>query len=180
MIVLGIDPGSVVCGYGVIEANGSNFKLIEYGVINAKKINADFHIRLREIYSRLLKVIDRTKPDYAAFETIFYSKNVQSLVKLSHARSAAILAASMKEISITEFSPREVKKSVTGRGNAGKEQVQFMVKKILNIKETPEFYDSTDALAVALCHSMKSGLPSKSSKSWAAFVKDNPDRIAKL
>lgn len=180
MIVLGIDPGSVICGYGVVEANGSNFKLVEYGVINAKKINSDFHVRLREIYIRLLKVIERVNPDYAAFETIFFSKNVQSLVKLSHARSAAILAASMKDINITEFSPREVKKSVTGRGSASKEQVQFMVKRILNIKETPEYFDSTDALAVALCHCMKSGSPAKSSKSWAAFVKDNPDRIAKL
>ncbi len=180
MIVLGIDPGSVICGYGVVEANCSNFKIIEYGVINAKKINSEFNVRLGEIYTRMLKVIERTRPDYAAFETIFYSKNVQSLVKLSHARSAAIIAAAVKEISITEFSPREVKKSVTGRGSASKEQVQFMVKKMLNIKETPEFFDSTDALAVALCHCMKSGSPAKSSKSWAAFVKDNPDRIVKL
>ncbi len=177
MIILGIDPGSVVCGYGVIAAEGSAFRLIEYGVIRAKKKSELMDLRLREIFLRLENVIDRTQPEAAAFETMFYSKNAQSLMKLSHARGAAMLSASLHEIPVHEYSPREVKKAVTGRGNAGKEQVQFMVKKMLNLDETPEFYDVTDALAVAVCHSLRNHAGQSKPGSWKAFIKDNPDRI---
>ncbi|MCL5991763.1 MAG: crossover junction endodeoxyribonuclease RuvC [Bacteroidetes bacterium] len=180
MIVLGIDPGSVICGYGVIEKKKNSLCVVEYGVIKAKKAYDELPYRLREIYQRLIKVIDRTKPDVAAFESTFYSKNAQSLLKLAHARASAMLAAAMNDIPISEYSPREVKKSVTGKGSASKEQVQFMVKTLLKIKETPEFYDVTDALAVAVCHSLKSELPSKKAGSWEDFIKKNPERIAKI
>ena len=179
MRVLGIDPGSVICGYGVIESQNSKLYLVEYGVIKAKKINDSIHIRLKEIYKRLNVVIERTKPDLAAFESMFYSKNAQSLIKLSQARAAAILSAVMFDIDITEYSPREVKKSITGNGNAGKQQVQFMVRTLLSIEETPEFFDSTDALAVAICHVNKNKLPGSKSSSWGDFIKNNPNRVVK-
>ncbi len=179
MRVLGIDPGSVICGYGVIDLRDNKLFLVEYGVIKAKKINEALPVRLREIYKRLSVVLERTKPDIAAFETMFYSKNVQSLIKLSQARAAAVVAAAMADMAIEEYAPREVKKSVTGNGNAGKEQVQFMVRKMLSIEETPEFFDATDALAVAICHVNKSKSFSTKSSSWSDFIKNNPDRIVK-
>ena len=135
---------------------------------------------MREIYQRLIQVVERCKPDVAAFESTFYSKNAQSLLKLAHARASAMLAAAMNDIPIAEYSPKEVKKSVTGKGSASKEQVQYMVKTLLNIKETPEFYDVTDALAVAICHCMKSEIPTKKGGSWEEFIKKNPNRIAKI
>jgi crossover junction endodeoxyribonuclease RuvC len=180
LLVLGIDPGSIICGYGVIETNSKSLSVVEYGVIQAKKKYEELPLRLREIYQRLLEVVKRTKPEAAAFESMFYSKNVQSLMKLTHARSVAILAAVMNDVPIFEYSPREVKKSVVGRGGASKEQVQFMVKTLLKIKETPEFYDVTDALAVAICHSLKYKTLTKSSNSWKDFIKNNPERVAKM
>ncbi|MFC2131649.1 crossover junction endodeoxyribonuclease RuvC [Bacteroidota bacterium] len=178
--ILGIDPGSVFCGYGVIQKEGQRLKVIEYGAIEAKKKYSNINLRLKEIYTRLTEVIIRTSPDESAFETIFYSKNAQSLMKLSHARAVAVLASVMKDIPVFEYSPKEVKKSVTGRGGAGKEQVQFMIKTLLEIKETPGLFDVTDALAVAVCHALKRDMPKSSAKSWADFVKNNPDRIAEI
>ncbi len=180
MRILGIDPGSVICGYGIIEKQVNSLSVVEYGVIKAKKAHVLIPDRLKEIFLRLTKVIERTKPDISAFETTFYSRNVQSLTKLSHARAAAMLAVSMKNINISEYSPREVKKSVTGKGAASKEQVQFMVKTILKINETPEFFDVTDALAVALCHSLRTEHSEKSSNSWKDYIKKHPERIAKI
>ena len=178
MRVIGIDPGSVICGYGVVDMEGSSFKLVEYGVIKAKIQSDDFNGRLKILNDSVDRIIKRTNPDISAFETIFHAKNVQSLVKLSHARAAAILSASHNKIPIFEYSPNEIKKSVTGKGKAAKEQVQFMVKKILNIDETPGFLDSTEALAIAICHCLKQGNSNtKKVSNWSQFAKDNPDRI---
>ncbi len=178
MIILGIDPGSVVCGYGVVDMQGNNsFSLIEYGVIHAKKSTPEFYERLKEIYKKTDNIIKRTNPDCSAVESMFYAKNAQSLMKLSHARASAILAATMNDLPILEYSPKEVKKSVTGRGAASKEQVSFMVRKILNIKETPEFFDATDALAVAICHGLKSNMPQSKGSSWSDYVKNNPNKV---
>lgn len=178
MRVIGIDPGSVVCGYGVVDMIGNSFKLVEYGVVKAKQKSEDFNGRLQILNESVLEVIKRTNPEISAFESLFYSKNVQSLVKLSHARAVTILSAKQSDLPVFEYSPNEIKKSVTGKGKASKEQVQFMVKKLLNIEETPKFFDSTDALAIALCHCMKLGNGNKKSpNNWAQFVKDNPDRI---
>lgn len=179
MRILGIDPGSRICGYGVIEIKGNSLILVEYGVVKVNKKADPLSARILEIYKRLNEVIKRTKPDIAAFENLFFSKNVQSLVKLSHARAAAVLAAAENELHISEFSPREIKKSVSGNGNATKEQVQFMVKTILDIDETPEFYDVTDALAVAICHSIRSNHKTGSVKSWKEFIEQNPERVTK-
>lgn len=175
--VLGIDPGSVICGYGVVEKEGNKLTLVEYGVIRAKKKFETFPLRLKEIYERLTQVIERTMPDESAFESMFYSKNAQTLIKLSQARAAAMLATTMREIPIVEYSPKEIKKSVTGNGSASKEQVQFMVRTLLGIKETPDLFDKTDALAAAICHCYKSSFQSNNSSSWSDFIKNNPDRI---
>lgn len=176
MRFLGIDPGSIICGYGVIEKEGNSLSVIEYGVIKAKKKNEDFPLRLKHIFERISVVISRALPDESAFESMFYSKNAQTLIKLSQARAAAMIATTMKEIPIIEYAPREVKKSITGNGNASKEQVQYMVKAILKIDETPEFFDSTDALSIAICHAYNRDKKGKSS-TWADFIKNNPDRI---
>ena len=178
--IIGIDPGSIICGYGVIEQLQKNkFKLIEYGAIKAKKHYEELPMRLKEIYLRISEVLKRTNPEIAAIESTFFSKNVQSLVKLAHARAVVMLASTLFELPIFEYSPREVKKSVTGKGAATKEQVSFMVKNILNIKETPDFLDVTDALAVALCYAMKGSQINNKPKSWEEFIKEHPERIKK-
>ncbi len=177
MIILGVDPGSVLCGYGVVEHTGRNISLVEYGVIEAKRRHTDFNQRLKEIFSRLNSVIERTNPDAAALEALFYSKNAQSLIKLSHARAAAILAVTNNNIPIIEYSAREVKKSVAGRGSASKEQVQYMVRNLLSIEETPQFFDATDALAIAICHILRKNHNSKKSVSWADYLKEHPELI---
>lgn len=183
MIILGIDPGSVICGYGAIKTEGNTITLLEYGVIKAKKLSENFPDRLGIIHSQISKVIDRTSPDVCVFETMFHGKNVQSLIKLSHARSAAILSSVVHNIEVAEYSPNEVKRAVTGKGKAGKEQVQFMIQKLLAIKEAPEFYDATDALAVAVCHSlrqqngMQNSKNKSSSKSWSDYIKKNPEKV---
>lgn len=180
MRILGIDPGSVVCGYGVIEREGNVLSLVEYGVIEAKKQHQELPRRLEVIFERLGQVIERSLPDEAAIEQVFFAKNVQSLVKLSHARGVAMVTATLKQIPMAEYSALEVKRSVTGNGHASKEQVGFMVRSMLKIDETSKFYDATDALAVAITHALKrSNTATKQSRSWKEFVDANPDRILK-
>ncbi|MES2764247.1 MAG: crossover junction endodeoxyribonuclease RuvC [Bacteroidota bacterium] len=178
MRVLGIDPGSVVCGYGVIEKIGAKITLVEYGVIEAKKIHPSLQLRLEAIFTRLQKVVERSLPDEASLESLFYAKNPQSLMKLSHARGVAMLVPTLKQIPVTEYSAREVKRAVTGNGNSSKEQVQFMVRTLLNIEETPEFFDATDALAIAICHAFKAANPQSRARSWKDFIAQNPQRVA--
>ena len=178
MRFMGIDPGSIVCGYGVIEKVGNNdFILLEYGVVEAKKRFDSLPDRLGLIFERLTQVIERTLPDEVSLEATFYSKNAQSLIKLSHARGVAMLSANLRSIPVIEYSAKEVKRSVTGNGNASKEQVGFMVKSMLSIKEDHAFFDATDALAVALCHGMKRSSPKQSAKTWASFISENPNRV---
>lgn len=177
MRVLGIDPGSIVCGYGVVEKNGSVITLVEYGVVEAKKRFESLPQRLEMIFTRLGSVIERALPDEAAIESVFFAKNAQSLAKLSHARGVAMLAATIKQVPIMEYSAKEVKRSVTGNGNASKEQVQFMVRTMLKIEETPDFFDATDALATAICHCLKRNSPRGSARSWKQFIEANPKRI---
>lgn len=180
MIVIGVDPGTLVTGYGVVEKIGHRIRLLDYGVIRnvgGKKIAT----RLKLIYSRLHQIIEKHQPDEFAIETAFYGKNAQSAMKLGHARGVSLLAAANANIDTSEYSPREVKKSVVGNGGASKEQVQFMVKSILRMKESPKFYDSTDALAVALCHLLRKMAPSASIKSstgsWRSYIAAHPERI---
>ena len=128
MIFMGIDPGSVICGYGVIEKTGKDsFVVLEYGVVEAKKRFDSMPQRLGMIYEHLIQVIERTLPDEISLEATFYAKNAQSLIKLSHARGVAMLAGNQRSIPVIEYSAKEVKRAVTGNGNASKEQVGFMV-----------------------------------------------------
>ncbi|RPI12354.1 MAG: crossover junction endodeoxyribonuclease RuvC [Ignavibacteriae bacterium] len=176
MIILGVDPGTLFTGYAVIGNEKGRMVLIECDVI--KNPSSDtLPVRLKNIYDSLVKVIDEHKPDEFAIETAYYGKNVQSTLKLGHARGVSILAAVNKQIPTTEYSPREVKKSVVGIGSASKEQVRFMVCQILKIKDKPKSLDITDALAVALCHYNKVMGHKTTSQSWEDYVARNPKKV---
>lgn len=179
MVILGVDPGTLVTGYGVIEVGPRKaLSVLEYGTIESKKI-ATLPIRLELIFRRLEQVIERSHPDHFAIETAFYDKNVQSTLKLGHARGVAILSAVLKQIPTAEYSPREVKRAVVGNGNASKPQVEFMVRKILKLpEEDKKLADAFDALAIALTHSYRLTTRSTGAvKNWAEFVAANPDRV---
>jgi crossover junction endodeoxyribonuclease RuvC len=188
MIILGVDPGTLVTGYGVIEERNGKLKVLTFDVVKNQS-EQSMPIRLRAIYSTLCKVIERYHPDEFAIETAFYGKNAQSAMKLGHARGVSILAAVNAEIPTTEYSPREVKRAVVGTGAASKVQVSFMVQSILSLKSAPKYYDSTDALAVAVCHfhkSSKSLRPRKGAtdrernlRSWQSYVQAHPEKIAR-
>jgi crossover junction endodeoxyribonuclease RuvC len=188
MIILGVDPGTLTTGYGVIEGKKGRFRLLEYDVVQNRG-DQRMPIRLRAIYATLCKVIDRYHPDEFAIETAFYGKNAQSAMKLGHARGVSILAAVNREIPTTEYSPREVKRAVAGNGGASKEQVSYMVQSILKLKAPPKYYDATDALAVAICHYHRTqgdgrsrkgkGGPGKNAPSWKSYVESHPERIVK-
>lgn len=176
MIVLGVDPGTLVTGYGVIETRNGVTRILECDAIrnSAGKAMPD---RLKLIFDRLAAVIERYRPDELALETAFYGKNAQSALKLGHARGAAMLAAVMQQIPTTEYSPREVKKAVVGTGAASKQQVQYMVKSILRMKTLPKYYDTTDALAVAICHLHRRAKPHAKFRDWKDYVKNHPKRV---
>ena len=182
MIVLGIDPGSRHTGYGVIRAERGQEELIEYGVLHLDATK-DHHWRLRHLFERLSSVVERCLPDECAVEMPVYGRNPQSMLKLGRAQAAAILTALTRDIPVQEYTPKEVKRAVTGNGNASKEQVWYMVKAILKIDETnPEHgtlgLDASDALAVALCHVHRgAGGGPKRYSGWDAFLKANPGRI---
>lgn len=187
--ILGVDPGTLLTGFGVIEIVGRRTTMVECGVIRMRP-TWSMPLRLREIHLKLLEVIDRTHPDMFAIESAFYAKNVQSTLKLGHARGVAILAAVLREIPTSEYAPREVKMAVTGNGGAAKEQVAFMVTQMLGMTEQPETLDATDALAIALCHASRLDAPASpvtsSARSrgkvrggWERYIAENPDRIVR-
>ena len=179
MIVLGIDPGSRVTGYGVIAIEGTERRVVDYGVVKPET-GASQPIRLKQIYNGMVEVIDATLPDSCAVEMPIYGRNAQSMLKLGRAQAAAMLAAMSREIPVVEYTPKEIKKAVTGNGNATKSQVWFMLQKLLALEEDRGL-DASDALAVGLCHShrLSGGLRTGSGNtSWASFVKANPERIA--
>jgi crossover junction endodeoxyribonuclease RuvC len=176
-IILGIDPGTSIMGYGVILIKQKELKLIQYGVIHLNKYK-DHSIKLSKIFERTSQLIEEYLPDEMAIEAPFYGKNIQSMLKLGRAQGVAIAAAIARQIPISEYLPKKVKQSVTGNGNASKEQVSAMLIKLLNFKkETPELLDATDALGVAVCHYFQNGKLEKKTKGWASFLKENPDRI---
>ena len=178
-LILGIDPGTTIMGYGLLEINGSKIKVIQYGVINLKSY-ANHAIKLKKIFDRTIQLITEYLPDELAIESPFYGNNVQSMLKLGRAQGVAIAAALSRDIPYVEYAPKKVKQSVTGNGNASKEQVALMLVQILKIQETPKLFDSTDALAVALCHHYQKGNNNQSgTKSWKSFLLDNPGRVSK-
>jgi crossover junction endodeoxyribonuclease RuvC len=176
MIIIGVDPGTLIAGYGVIERNGGRLSLLDVGVIkNAADVSMP--LRLKKIYASLCSVIEQYHPDEFAIETAFYSKNAQSALKIGQARGVSILAGVNFEVPVTEYSPREIKKAVTGKGAASKEQVQYMMMSMLKLQTAPKHFDSTDALAVAVCHAFKISSPRSGFKDWKSFVAAHPDRV---
>ncbi len=174
-IILGVDPGTQLLGYGVIALEKKEAKVLAFGVLKLAKYK-DAYKRLQYIYQRLMQVIEEYKPTDFAIEAPFYGKNVQSMLKLGRAQGVAMAAALAHDLTIAEYAPRKVKMAITGNGNASKEQVSALVRNILKIKEVPEYFDSTDALAIAMCHFY--GLNSPISKagytSWKDFIHKNP------
>ncbi len=175
-IILGLDPGTNVMGYGVILVQGSKLKLLQFGVIHLSKYQSH-ELKLKKIFERVNHLIEEFSPDEVALEAPFYGKNVQSMLKLGRAQGVAMAAALDKDIPITEYAPKKVKQSVTGNGNASKEQVAQMIMTLLSFNEQPKLLDATDALAVALCHHFQFGTRKNGSKSWKSFINENPDRI---
>jgi len=175
-IILGLDPGTNIMGYAVILVQLSQVKLLQFGVIQMGKYGAH-ELKLKKIFDRVLTLVDEFKPDEVALEAPFFGKNVQSMLKLGRAQGVAMSAALYREVPITEYAPKKVKQSVTGNGNASKEQVAKMLMQIFNIKEMPKLLDASDALAVAVCHHYQNGVTKSKSKSWEGFLKDNPGRI---
>lgn len=176
-IILGIDPGTNVMGYGVILVKGSKIDVLQLGVIHLGGYGSH-ELKLKKIFDRVLSLLDEFSPDHVALEAPFYGKNVQSMLKLGRAQGVAMSAALYREIPITEYAPKKVKLAVTGNGNASKEQVARMLMQILNIKEKPKLLDASDALAVALCHHFQKGESKSRKATWESFVKENPGLIA--
>jgi crossover junction endodeoxyribonuclease RuvC len=175
-IILGLDPGTNVMGYGLILVRKPKVDLLQFGVIQLSKYESH-ELRLKKIFERVLSLIDEFHPDEVALEAPFFGKNVQSMLKLGRAQGVAMSAALSREIPIVEYAPKRVKQSVTGNGNASKEQVAKMLMTMFTIKEVPKLLDATDALAVAVCHHFQKGEAKSKTKSWESFVKDNPTRL---
>ena len=175
-VILGLDPGTSIMGYGLISVKKQQIKLLQFGVIHLSKYQGH-ELKLKKIYDRIISLIDDYMPDEVALEAPFYGKNVQSMLKLGRAQGVAMAAALSRGIPINEYAPKKVKQSVTGNGNASKEQVAAMIQTLLKISSAPKLLDATDALGVALCHHYQGGKQVFSSKSWKAFVTENPKRI---
>lgn len=179
-VILGIDPGTTIMGYGIVKVVGKDAQLMALGVIELKKYT-DHYTKLKKIFDRVLSLIEQYHPDEMAVEAPFFGKNVQSMLKLGRAQGVAISAALSRSIPIFEYAPRKIKMSITGQGNASKEQVALLLKSLLKIKELPKDLDATDGLAAAMCHFYQSNVPtaSKSFNSWKDFINKNPGRIKK-
>lgn len=180
-IILGIDPGTVLFGYGVIKIQAQKLSLISLGTIELNKIN-DQAAKLEKIFERVCWLIEQYQPDDCAIEAPFYGKNPQSMLKLGRAQGVAMAAVLTNKIDITEYAPKKVKQSITGNGNASKEQVAAMLQRILLFNDLPKYLDATDALAVAVCHHFQTASPllaSSKAKNWKEFLKKNPDKIVK-
>ncbi len=181
MIILGVDPGTIYTGFGIIKQKSSNYIRIINGIIKLPS-HKSLPLKLEIIYDELVKIIQRYKPDEFAIETAFYGKNVQSVMKIGYARGAALLAAVHNKIPISEYSPREIKKSVVGRGSASKEQVYYMIKTLLELKEEKMKYDESDALAVAVCHAFRMthhNGSTRKSKDWKSFIEAYPEKVVR-
>ncbi|MBD5219042.1 MAG: crossover junction endodeoxyribonuclease RuvC [Bacteroidales bacterium] len=181
-IILGIDPGTNIMGYGILGVYGGKPRMIAMGLIELTKLG-DHYLRLGRIYERVAMLVDQYCPDELAIEAPFFGKNVQSMLKLGRAQGVAMAAALSRQVPITEYEPRKIKLAITGNGAASKEQVCEMLKRILSIPQEallPKL-DATDALAAALCHFYESAKPikTKSSGSWKDFIARNPDKIKK-
>ncbi|AZQ42827.1 crossover junction endodeoxyribonuclease RuvC [Nonlabens ponticola] len=179
-IILGVDPGTAIMGFGVIKVVGNTMSFIQMNELDLRKIK-DPYIKLRRIFERTIELIDTYHPDEIALEAPFFGKNVQSMLKLGRAQGVAMAAGLSRDIPVTEYAPRKIKQSITGKGTASKEQVAAMLKSTLNLKELPKNLDMTDGLAAAVCHFYNSGRIEigKNYSGWAAYVKQNEKRVDK-
>ncbi len=187
-VILGIDPGTLFMGYSVIEVVASRITIREMDVLKLTSTKDNYY-RLQKIHQKVMQLMNHFSPDEFAIEAPFYGKNVQSMLKLGRAQGVAIAAAMEKGVPITEYSPKKVKQSITGNGNADKEQVWLMLQQITGLPEKPTHFDSTDALAVAVCHHYSTRIPGlkmvskplakkKSKASWEQFVASNGHRVS--
>ncbi len=177
IIVLGVDPGTLITGYGVVSRKNNEVTMIACGTINNKG-TVLMPLRLKKIYEELQHVISTYHPDEFAIESAFYGKNAQSALKLGHARGVSILAAVGQEIPTTEYSPREVKRAIVGSGAASKQQVQYMVKSLLGISGSKMLHDTSDALAIAICHAQRMVTPTAKHNDWKSYIEAHPEKIA--
>jgi len=158
MRVLGVDPGTLVVGFGVLEMAGGRTQVLDFGCVRLRSSQA-FPERLKKIYDEITRVVCQFDPEHMAIESLFYAKNPKVAIKMGHARGVVMVAAANQAVPTSEYSPREIKLSVAGNGAASKEQVQRMLKQILNLRELPQPLDASDALAAALCHVHRMNAP---------------------
>ncbi len=176
-VILGIDPGTTIMGYGLIHIRGTKADLIDIGVLHLEKLENQA-MKLQSIFSRTLELIEQHKPDELAIEAPFFGKNVQSMLKLGRAQGVAIAGALYRNIPIFEYAPKKIKQSITGNGNASKQQVASMLQTLLSFNDLPKHLDATDGLAAAMCHFFQRNPVSggKKHSGWAGFLKENPGR----
>jgi crossover junction endodeoxyribonuclease RuvC len=181
-IILGIDPGTIIMGYGLIEIRGTAIHLLEMNVLKLSPKN-DAYQKLEKIHEKVQQLITEYKPGHFAIEAPFFGKNIQSMLKLGRAQGVAIAAAIQAGLTVHEYSPKKIKQSITGNGNAGKEQVMKMLQHLLKFEQGPVYMDASDALAVAVCHHFQQNAvtPGKTgkhmTKDWKEFLQKNPARI---
>jgi crossover junction endodeoxyribonuclease RuvC len=177
-IILGMDPGTTIMGYGIIHIKGKKMELVTHGVIHLQKL-PEHSDKLKRIFERTLGLIDEFHPDEFAVEAPFFGKNVQSMLKLGRAQGVSMAAALYRNVPIQEYSPRKIKQSITGNGNASKEQVASMLQSLLKMEKLPKHLDETDGLATAVCHYFQGGAEKNTSyNSWKSFVSKNPKRVS--
>lgn len=177
-IILGIDPGTTIMGYGIIKGGGKSPVYVDMGVVDLKR-EGDHYMKLRLIYERTLELIEHYLPDEVAIEAPFFGKNVQSMLKLGRAQGVAMAAVLSRDIPVFEYAPRKIKLSITSAGDASKEQVAYMLMRMFKLKDIPKNLDATDGLAAAVCHFYQEGIevPKSGVKNWEEFIRKNPDRI---
>jgi crossover junction endodeoxyribonuclease RuvC len=176
--ILGIDPGTTVTGYGLIEIRNNQPVILHMGTLVPGKF-ADHYQRLKHLHERALRLVEEYRPDVMAIEAPFYGKNVQSMLKLGRGQGVIMAAALHHSVPIQEYAPLLVKQSITGMGRASKEQVKYFLQKVYHLTDLDQGLDATDAVAVAICHFIQQGKPQKNKeyKNWGDFVKKNPGRV---
>ncbi len=177
-LILGIDPGTLVMGYGLIEVKGNNVRVVKADVIKTGAYK-DHYLRLNHLFTQMQELLEETKPDELAIESAFYGKDVQAMLKLGRAQGIIMGLALQRDIPIFEYAPLKVKQSITGMGRAAKEQVAYFLKNTMKIPSLPPELDATDAIAVAVCHYLQQKNPTskKQYKGWDDFINKNPERV---
>lgn len=179
-IILGIDPGTTIMGFGIIKVVGKKMEFVQMNELLLNKYK-DPYVKLKLIFERTIELIDTYHPDELAIEAPFFGKNVQSMLKLGRAQGVAMAAGLSRDIPVTEYLPKKIKMAITGNGNASKEQVALMLKSLLDLKTLPKNLDATDGLAAAVCHYFNSGVKvgGKNYSGWSSFVSQNSEKVAK-